>query len=116
MRGVESATLKWHSSNAQGGTASVSPYAGWEVEGVFDELKTHLHQRRRVLRSKTPNLVRQEFFAWVMAHYAVRWLMCSGAKQHDLPPRRLSFVANVQLFKREQTQSGSFPPSAVSAV
>ena len=88
----------------------------WEVEGVFDELKTHLHQRRRVLRSKTPNLVRQEFFAWVMAHYAVRWLMCSGAKQHDLPPRRLSFVANVQLFKREQSQSGSFSPRAVSAV
>jgi hypothetical protein len=88
----------------------------WEVEGVFDELKTHLHQRRRVLRSKTPELVRQEFFAWVMAHYAVRWLMCSGAKQHDLPPRRLSFVANVQLFKREQTQSGSFPPSAAPAV
>ena len=88
----------------------------WEVEGVFDELKTHLHQRRRVLRSKTPNLVRQEFFAWVMAHYAVRWLMCSGAQQHDLPPRRLSFVANVQLFKREQTRSGSFPPSATAAV
>ena len=86
----------------------------WEVEGVFDELKTHLHQRRRVLRSKTPDLVRQEFFAWVMAHYAVRWLMCSGAQQHDLPPRRLSFVANVQLFKREQTRSGSFPPTAAS--
>ena len=88
----------------------------WEVEGVFDELKTHLHQRRRVLRSKTPNLVRQEFFAWVMAHYAVRWLMCSGAQQHDLPPRRLSFVANVQLFKREQTRSGAFPPSATATV
>ena len=86
----------------------------WEVEGVFDELKTHLQQRRRVLRSKTPELVRQEFFAWVMAHYAVRWLMCSGAQQHDLPPRRLSFVANVQLFKREQTRSGSFPPTAAS--
>ena len=27
----------------------------WEVEAVFDELKTHLLQRRRVLRSKTPN-------------------------------------------------------------
>ena len=27
----------------------------WEVEAVFDELKTHLAQRRRTLRSKTPD-------------------------------------------------------------
>jgi len=33
----------------------------WEVELVFDELKTHQVQRRRVLRSKTPELVQQEF-------------------------------------------------------
>jgi hypothetical protein len=86
----------------------------WEVEAVFDELKTHLHQRRRVLRSKTPDLIRQEFYAWVLAHYAVRWLMHAGATQGDLPPRRLSFVANVQLLKREQPQSGAFPPSAAA--
>ena len=47
----------------------------WEVEAVFDELKTHLLQSRRVLRSKTPDLVRQEFYGWVLTHYAVRWLM-----------------------------------------
>jgi IS30 family transposase len=29
------------------------------VEAVFDELKTHLRQQRRTLRSKTPDLVRQ---------------------------------------------------------
>lgn len=84
----------------------------WEVEGVFDELKTHLHQRRRVLRSKTPDLVRQEFYAWVLAHYAVRWLMLSAATEHKLPPRKLSFVANVQLLRRTQPQSGDFSPSA----
>ena len=50
----------------------------WEVEAVFDELKTHLLQRRRVLRSKTAELVRQEFYGWVLAHYAVRWLMHQG--------------------------------------
>ena len=44
----------------------------WEGESVFDELKTPLHQRRRVLRSKTPNLVRQEFDGWVLTHDAVR--------------------------------------------
>jgi IS4 transposase len=34
----------------------------WQVEAVFDELKTHLRQSRRVLRSKTAELVRQEFY------------------------------------------------------
>jgi hypothetical protein len=50
----------------------------WEIEATFDELKTHLRQSRRVLRSKTPDLVRQEFYGWVLAHYAVRWLLHQG--------------------------------------
>jgi hypothetical protein len=62
----------------------------WEVEGVFDELKTHLSQRRRVLRSKTPDGVRQEFYGWVLAHYAVRWLMHETAQAHQLKHRQLS--------------------------
>jgi hypothetical protein len=83
----------------------------WEVEAVFDELKTHLLQKRRVLRSKTADLVRQEFYGWVLAHYAVRWLMHQAAPAHRLPQRSLSFTANVQLFRNAQPQSGAFPPS-----
>jgi len=55
-------------------------HARWHVESVIDELKTHLRQSRRVLRSKTPDLVRQEFYGWMLAHYAVRWLMHSAAR------------------------------------
>ena len=84
----------------------------WEVESVFDELKTHLHQGRRVLRSKTPDLVRQEFYGWVLAHYAVRRLMHAAGSRQDVEPRQLSFVANVQHLKQQQLQSGAFPPSA----
>jgi hypothetical protein len=84
----------------------------WEVELVFDELKTHLVQSRRVLRSKTPELVRQEFYGWVMAHYAVRRLMYQGAAQARIPERTLSFTANVQLLRRAQPQSGVIPPCA----
>ena len=83
----------------------------WAVEAVFDELKTHLLQRRRVLRSKTPDLVRQEFYGWVLAHYAVRWLMHQAATAHKVTARSLSFTANVALLKRAQPQSGAFPPS-----
>jgi hypothetical protein len=34
----------------------------WEIENVFDEFKTHLRGRQAVLRSKTPELVEQEFY------------------------------------------------------
>ncbi len=47
----------------------------WEIETTLDELKTHLRSAQIVLRSKTPDLVRQEFFGLMMAHFAVRGLM-----------------------------------------
>lgn len=84
----------------------------WEVEAVFDELKTHLQQRRRVLRSKTPEGVRQEFYGWVLAHYAVCWLMHEAASTQRLQQRSLSFTGHVHLIRRAQPRSGAFPPSA----
>ena len=84
----------------------------WEIEAVFDELKTHLRQGRRVLRSKTPELVRQEFYGWVLAHYAVRWLLHQGATHGRVPHAELSFKGHVELLRRTQPQSGAFPPRA----
>ena len=84
----------------------------WEVESVFDELKTHLRQGRRVLRSKTPELVRQEFYGWVLAHYAVRWLLHQGAARDRSPHAELSFKGHVELVRRAQPRSGAFPPRA----
>jgi hypothetical protein len=82
----------------------------WEVEAVFDELKTHLVQRRRTLRSKTPDGVRQEFYGWVLAHYAVCWLMHQAASAHRLQQRQLSFTGHVHPLRRAQPRSGAFPP------
>lgn len=84
----------------------------WEIEAVFDELKTHLRQGRRVFRSKTAKLVRQEFYGWVLAHYAVRWLLHQGATRHRIPHAELSFKGHVELLRRAQPQSGAFPPRA----
>lgn len=87
----------------------------WEIEAVFDELKTHVLQRRRVMRSKTGELVRQEFYGWVLAHYAVRWLLHQGAVAARRPDRSLSFKANLHLLRREQPRSGAFPPGAATS-
>lgn len=84
----------------------------WEMEAVFDELKTHLLQSRRVLRSRTPDLVRQEFFGWVLMHYTVRWLLHQGAARHRIPHEDLSFTGHVQMIRQQQPLSGAFPPTA----
>jgi hypothetical protein len=84
----------------------------WEVEGVFDELKIHLRKSRRVLRSKTPQGVRQEFYGWVLAHYAVCWLMQRAGDAHGVARRKLSFTGHVNLLGRAQPRSGAFPPGA----
>lgn len=84
----------------------------WEMEAIYDELKTHLRQSRRVLRSKTAELVRQEFYGWVLMHYAVRWLLHHGASRHRIPHQDLSFMGHLQLLRREQPLCGAFPPSA----
>ena len=83
----------------------------WHVEAVFDELKTHLVKSRRTLRSKTPDLVRQEFYGWVLAHYATRWLMHEAASEHHLAHAHLSFTATLAVIKLVQPHSGAFPPT-----
>jgi len=64
----------------------------WEVELVIDEIKTHERVQRKVLRSKTPEGVRQELYGLFLAHYAVRALMAQAAVEAGLDPDRLSFT------------------------
>jgi len=64
----------------------------WEIELVIDEIKTHERLQRKVLRSKTPEGVRQELYGLFLAHYAVRALMAQAAVEAALDPDRLSFT------------------------
>ncbi len=63
----------------------------WEIELVIDEIKTHERAQRKVLRSKTPEGVRQELYGIYLAHYAVRTLLAQAAVEAELDPDRLSF-------------------------
>lgn len=83
----------------------------WEIETAFDELKTHLRGSRIVLRSKTPDLVAQEFYGLLMAHYAVHGLMHEAALKADIDPDELSFVHSVRVVRRKLPVWHSFPPS-----
>ncbi len=82
----------------------------WEIEGVFDEFKTHLRANSTVLRSKTPELVQQELWGLLLAHFAIRQLMAQAAWQHGLDPDRLSFVHAVRVIKRKMPHAAAVPP------
>jgi len=82
----------------------------WEIETTFDELKTHLRGARIVLRSKTPDLVRQEFYGLIMAHFAVRSLIHDAALRADEDPDRLSFLHAVRVIRRKLPVFVALPP------
>jgi hypothetical protein len=84
----------------------------WEIETTLDELKTHLRGAQIVLRSRTPDLVRQEFFGLMMAHFAVRGLMHEAALKADEDPDRLSFLHSVHVVQRRMARYAAIPPSA----
>jgi len=83
----------------------------WEVEGVFDEIKTHLRGKKIVLRSKTPLLVEQEVYGLLLAHRAVRSLMYRAAVKDQIDPDRLSFTHSVNVIRRKLTSESVFSPS-----
>src|SRR3954464_15230490 len=83
----------------------------WEIEGALAELKTHLRGARMVLRSKTPELVRQEFWGLLLAHFAVRGLMHEAALRADEDPDRLSFLHAVRVVRRKLPVFAALPPS-----
>jgi hypothetical protein len=76
----------------------------------LDELKTHLKGSRIVLRSKTPALVRQEFYGLMMAHFAIRGLMHEAALKADEDPDRLSFLHAVRVVRRKLPLFPATPP------
>ena len=83
----------------------------WEIETAFDELKTHLRGSKIILRSKTPDLVRQEFYGFMMAHFAIRGLMHEAALKANEDPDRLSFLHAVRVVRRKLPTYHAISPS-----
>lgn len=63
----------------------------WELELGYDELKTHMLEREEALRSRTPELVRQEVFGICIGFNLVRCEMTRVANKLGIPPTRISF-------------------------
>jgi Insertion element 4 transposase N-terminal/Transposase DDE domain len=82
----------------------------WEFETLLDELKTHQRGPRIVLRSQLPDGVRQEVWAYLCVHYAIRWLMHTVALEADTDPDRLSFTRTLRVARRTTASHPGFSP------
>jgi len=82
----------------------------WEFETSNDELKTHLRGAGRILRSKLPDRVRQEVYAYFLTHYAIRALMYQAADRAQLDPDRLSFINALRVVRRRIVAQSLFSP------
>jgi len=83
----------------------------WEIETALGEFKTHLRAGADiVLRSKRPDLVIQELYGLLLAHFAIRGLMHEAALEHQRDPDELSFTHAVRVIRRTLPTFSAFSP------
>jgi len=82
----------------------------WEIELSFDEIEIHQTGHLRVLRSRTPELVKQEIWALLLTHYAIRHIMKDAADTVGTDPDDLSFIRSYRAIRRQVTNQAGFPP------
>ena len=83
---------------------------------IFAEIKTTLKGADIILRSKTPVLVRQEFWGLLLAHHVVRKLMLEAALSRQRTPDGFSFKHSLSVIRRKLPASGAIPPKALPEV
>jgi Insertion element 4 transposase N-terminal len=81
----------------------------WEEETGNDQLKTCLRGPGSVMRSKSPDMVRQEIYGYLLTHYAVSALICRAATEAGIDPDRVKFLRTVRIIRRRAADP-AFPP------
>lgn len=82
----------------------------WEIELSFDEIEIHQTGHQRVLRSRTPELVKQEIWALLLTHYAIRHIMKDAADTVGTDPDDLSFIRSYRAIRRQVPNQAGFSP------
>lgn len=95
---------------APAGQLAQAYHQRWEHEHSNNQIKTHLRGPGRVLRSKSPDMVRQEIYGYLLTHYAISALICHAATEADIDPDRVKFKRTVRIVRRRVADSAAFPP------
>jgi hypothetical protein len=72
----------------------------WAIETSYREFKTYLRGPGRILRSRTPDLARQEIWAYLITCQVIRAVIACAAAGPGLDPARLSFTAALHAIRR----------------
>jgi hypothetical protein len=81
----------------------------WEHETGNAQLKTHLRGPGKILRSKSPDMVKQEIWGYLLTHYAISALICTAATAVGIDPDRVKFKRAVRIIRR-RVDDPAFPP------
>jgi Insertion element 4 transposase N-terminal/Transposase DDE domain len=81
----------------------------WEHETGNNQLKTYLRGPGRVLRSKSPDIIRQEIYGYLLTHHAISALVCRAATEADIDPDRIKFKRTVRIIRRRVTDPAFSP-------
>jgi hypothetical protein len=82
----------------------------WTIETVFSEVKRYLRGPNILLRSQRPDLVEQDFYGLLLAHFGVRSVMIEAARKHGIPPPEISFVHAARVVVRRLPEMVFFSP------
>ena len=75
----------------------------WAIETGYRECKTYLRGPGRILRGRTPDLARQELWAYLAIYQAIRAIIVRAAAGAGLDPDRISFTATLNAAQRTMT-------------
>jgi hypothetical protein len=81
----------------------------WEHETGNAQLKTSLRGPGKVLRSKSPDMVRQEIYGCLLTDYALPALICRAATEAGIDPDRVTFKRTVRIVRRRAADPAAFP-------
>jgi hypothetical protein len=82
----------------------------WDAETAFDQVKEHLRPPGKVLRSKSPDLVRAELYGLLLTQWALAKLICDAATEAAIEPGRVKHLRAIRIVRRHATSEAAFPP------
>jgi hypothetical protein len=82
----------------------------WDIEGFLKQIKSVQLNSEKIFRSKSPDGVRQEFWAHLAVHYATMCVQVDAADQAKLDPDRISHKNTVRVIRSRVWKPESFPP------
>jgi hypothetical protein len=82
----------------------------WDIEGFLKQIKSVQLNSEKIFRSKSPDSVRQEFWAHLAVHYATMCVQVDAADQAKLDPDRISHKNTVRVIRSRVWKPESFPP------